>query len=105
MQNTVDEPRALRTDSSVVAIQTSLSEPASAQQSLHSGMQEGAPVHLCFPCWAPALCPEQQRVKPTTFPACFLCSLTCSVLLRPDPSIEKSRLVQKHKQASPLKPV
>lgn len=36
---------------------------------------------------------------------CFSCSLTCSVLLEPDPAMEKPGLVQKHKQASPLKPV
>lgn len=36
---------------------------------------------------------------------CFSCSLTCSVLLEADPAVEKPGLVQKHKQASPLKPV
>lgn len=36
---------------------------------------------------------------------CFSCSLTCSVLLEADPTMEKPGLVQKHKQASPLKPV
>lgn len=36
---------------------------------------------------------------------CFSCSLTCSVLLEADPAMEKPGLVQKHKQASPLKPV
>lgn len=49
--------------------------------------------------------PRALRVKLTAFPAWFFCSLTCSVLLRPDPSTKKPRLVQKHKQASPLKPV
>lgn len=52
-------------------------------------------------------CPvsRARRVKRIAFTACFLCSLTCSMLLSPDPSTEKPRLVQKHKQASPLKPV
>lgn len=47
-----------------------------------------------------------QGVKPSASRwVCFSCSLTCSVLLEADPAVEKPGLVQKHKQASPLKPV
>lgn len=48
----------------------------------------------------------QQGVKRAALRSvCFSCSLTCSVLLEADPAMEKPGLVQKHKQASPLKPV
>lgn len=48
----------------------------------------------------------QQGVKrAASRSVCFSCSLTCSVLLKADPTMEKPGLVQKHKQASPLKPV
>lgn len=97
--------RVLATDSCIEATQARRFDPVSSGQIPVFRAVKGAPVHSSFPWWTPTLGPEQQRVKLTAFPACVLCSLTCSVLFRSDPSIEKSRLVQKHKQASPLKPV
>lgn len=95
----------LAIDRCIAATQTPHYDPVSAGQiPMFKGVSR-APVHSDSPWWTPAFWQEQQRVKWKAFPACVLCSLTCSVLFRSDPSIEKSLLVQKHKQAAPLKPV
>lgn len=82
-------------------------EPIPRGKPVAAGTETSVPCPIASTGHSSPLFPGmQQGVKRAASRwVCFSCSLTCSVLLEADPAMEKPGLVQKHKQASPLKPV